>query len=156
MTDLIFWRHAEAEDFSASGLDTERALTKRGAKDAAKMAKWLSKKLPADTKLLVSPALRCQQTAAALHEMNNLAVTTLELLSVNSSPQQMMDGLAAYADSKVLLLVGHQPNLGILIAHYLAMPERAVSVKKGAVWWLRKGVAQDSAHYRIHAVMLPD
>lgn len=155
MSDLIFWRHAEAEDLSASGLDTDRALTKRGCRDAAKMAKWLSKQLAPDTKLLVSPALRCQQTATALHELTDLPITTLELLRVSSSPQQIMQGLAPYADSKVLL-VGHQPNLGIMIASYLEMPERAVSVKKGAVWWLRKSVGQSKSHYRIHTVMLPD
>ncbi|HSG92153.1 MAG TPA: histidine phosphatase family protein, partial [Methylotenera sp.] len=65
MKDLILWRHAEAEDISATGKDTDRVLTKRGRKDAAKMAKWLVKHLPADTVVLCSPALRCQQTAAA-------------------------------------------------------------------------------------------
>jgi phosphohistidine phosphatase len=33
--------------------------------------------------------------------------------------------------------VGHQPNLGLLISHLLAMPNACV-VKKGAIWWLRQ------------------
>lgn len=156
MTDLIFWRHAEAEDLSASGLDAERSLTKRGRKDAAKMAKWLSKHLPDTTKVLASPALRCQQTAAALHEINTVSVTTQEWLSVNGSPQQMMSKLTDYADNKALLVVGHQPNLGFVIAKYLDLPDTAVSVKKGAVWWLRHSPTQGVVQYRIHTVLLPD
>ena len=155
MRDLIFWRHAEAEDYSGSGLDTDRALTKRGRKQAAKIAKWLSKQLPIDTIVLVSPALRCQQTAAALQKIHSITATTLDLLSVNSSPEQMITDFLKYADHKALLVVGHQPNLGFVIASYLCLPDNAVSVKKGVVWWLRKSVFDTSPHYSIHAVMLP-
>lgn len=156
MRDLIFWRHAEAEDYSGSGLDTDRALTKRGRKQAAKIAKWLSKKLPIDTIVLVSPALRCQQTAAALQETHSVTSTTLELLSVNSSPEKMISEFLKYADHKALLVVGHQPNLGFVISSYLGLPNNAVSVKKGSVWWLRKSVIDTSPQYSIYAVMQPD
>ena len=56
MANLILWRHAEAEDLSLTGADSDRALTKRGRKDAAKMAKWLHQHLPANTEVLSSPA----------------------------------------------------------------------------------------------------
>lgn len=61
--DLILWRHAEAEDGLA---DLSRELTDKGRKQAAKMAAFLHRHLPADTRILVSPALRTQQTAVAL------------------------------------------------------------------------------------------
>ncbi|HEX7466215.1 MAG TPA: histidine phosphatase family protein, partial [Usitatibacter sp.] len=38
--ELILWRHAEAEDAGGGG-DLARSLTKRGRKQAAKMAEWL-------------------------------------------------------------------------------------------------------------------
>ena len=38
--DLILWRHAEAED-GVGKPDTERELTKRGRKQAERMAEWL-------------------------------------------------------------------------------------------------------------------
>ena len=60
--ELILWRHAEAAD----GLpDASRALTAKGLKQAEKMAAWLKARLPDDVHLLVSPAKRAQQTAAA-------------------------------------------------------------------------------------------
>lgn len=154
--DLIFWRHAEAEDFSPSGLDTDRVLTKRGHQDAAKMAKWLNKRLSAETLTLVSPAQRCQQTAAALLAQRELEIRTEEFLSINSSPQLIQRELANLGSTKTLLVVGHQPNLGILIAQYLGVPESVLSVKKGAIWWLRRRSELGVARYKIHMVMVPD
>lgn len=156
MTDLIFWRHAEAEDFSPSGLDTDRVLTKRGQSDALKMAKWLNKRLPLNTQALVSPAQRCQQTVAALLTYHDLAVKTEEFLSINSSPQRIVRELASHNNVQALLVVGHQPNLGLLIAHYLGMPEHALNVKKGAIWWLRKRSGLGSSRYKIHMVQIPE
>jgi hypothetical protein len=63
--DLILWRHAEAEDARGND-DLGRALTERGRKQAERMAAWLGPRLPATTRIIASPALRCQQTVAAL------------------------------------------------------------------------------------------
>ena len=61
--ELILWRHAEA----AEGLpDLGRALTDKGQRQAEHMASFLSERLPQNTRVLVSPAIRAQQTAAAL------------------------------------------------------------------------------------------
>lgn len=156
MNDLIFWRHAEAEDFSSSGLDTDRVLTKRGLQDAAKMAKWLNKRLPADTLGMASPAQRCQQTLAALLLHSDIDVKTEEFLSINSSPQRIVRELSSQNHDKALLVVGHQPNLGLVIAHYLGLPDHATSLKKGAIWWLRKRSGLGAERYKIHMVMVPD
>ena len=68
--DLILWRHAEAEDWPdgdpQAGSDLERSLTPRGVKLAARMANWLDRQLPDGTRIVVSPARRCEQTALAL------------------------------------------------------------------------------------------
>ncbi|HEY7757791.1 MAG TPA: histidine phosphatase family protein, partial [Burkholderiales bacterium] len=61
--DLILWRHADAEDGSP---DLARALTPKGHKQAAQMARWLREHLPEDTRVIVSPARRAQETAQAL------------------------------------------------------------------------------------------
>ena len=61
--DLLLWRHAEAED----GIpDLKRRLTARGEKQAQQIAEWLHQHAPKKLRILVSPALRCQQTAKAL------------------------------------------------------------------------------------------
>ena len=41
--DLVFWRHAEAEE----GIpDLQRPLTAKGQKQARRMAEWLDSQLP--------------------------------------------------------------------------------------------------------------
>jgi phosphohistidine phosphatase len=64
--DLILWRHAEAIDLELVGDDMARYLTPRGEKQASRMAEWLDRQLPAGAKVLVSPAVRAEQTAHAL------------------------------------------------------------------------------------------
>ena len=61
--DVILWRHADAEDGHP---DAARALTARGRRQADSMGRWLSKRLPKDYRMIVSPATRAQQTAQAL------------------------------------------------------------------------------------------
>jgi phosphohistidine phosphatase len=64
--DLILWRHAEASELESAGDDLERALTPKGERQAQRMGEWLNQRLAHSTRILVSPALRCQQTARAL------------------------------------------------------------------------------------------
>lgn len=154
MTDLLFWRHAEAEDFSISGLDADRELTRKGSKDAARMAKWLAEHLPEKTTLLVSPAVRCQQTAAALNKLKPFELKTADFLATESTVPRIAHALASYQNAKTLLLVGHQPNLGYLIASYLGMPAGGCVVKKGAVWWLRQRVLSDEATSALQSYLL--
>jgi len=144
MANLILWRHADAEVESASGRDADRALSRRGRKDAAKMAAWLNRHLPANTIVLVSPARRCMETAAALRELSNLEVKVAEFLGVDSSVERIAREVVDADHAKTILLIAHQPNLGLLAARLLGMQESACVVKKGAVWWLRQRL-QDNA-----------
>jgi phosphohistidine phosphatase len=57
--DLILWRHAEAEDGVP---DTARKLTPKGEKQAQKIAKWLKERIESPVRMIVSPAVRTQQT----------------------------------------------------------------------------------------------
>ena len=51
LTNIIIWRHAEAELVAATGLDADRALTQKGLADAQHMAAWLKKQLPEDVQV---------------------------------------------------------------------------------------------------------
>lgn len=142
MANLILWRHAEAEVESKSGKDVDRVLTKKGRKDAAKMAIWLHQHLPTDTEILCSPALRCLETAAALVDLSSREKThelkIAEFLGVENSVEILAGKVSNDDISKTILIIGHQPNLGLLIAKLLGMNESACAVKKSAVWWLRQ------------------
>ena len=132
--DLILWRHAEAFDADEGIEDLDRALTTRGERQAARMAGWLNQHLPASARILVSPARRAQQTAAALERK----FKTVAALAPGGSVPALMSA-ARWPDAKeAVLVVGHQPTLGLAAAWLLAGVVQPWSVKKGAVWWLRR------------------
>jgi phosphohistidine phosphatase len=129
--DLIVWRHAEAEA-EAGGSDLRRRLTPKGGKQAARMAAWLERHLPESTRVLVSPADRAQQTAAALRRR----FRTVDDLAPGASAAAVL-AAAGWPDAREpVLVVGHQPTLGAVAALLLSGEEACWSVKKGAVWWL--------------------
>jgi phosphohistidine phosphatase len=132
--DLILWRHAEARDAGVGASDDDRALTARGERQAAQMADWLRRELPAGTRVLVSPSRRTQQTAAALRRK----FKTVSALGPGASVAAVL-AAAGWPEGKApVLVVGHQPTLGRVAAFLLAGVGQPWSVKKGAVWWLRR------------------
>lgn len=157
MANLICWRHAEAEADSKTGADIDRELTKQGRKDAAAMAKWLHQHLPTNTEVLCSPARRCLETAAALLRFNRQQkVTIAEYLGVESTVDKIAKYVLNEDSSRTILIIGHQPNLGLLIARLLKMEYEACVVKKGAVWWLRQRHLDDTVQTYLFTVQHPD
>lgn len=132
--DLIVWRHAEAHDAEPGDDDMQRALTPRGRKQAERMAAWLESQLPQGTRILSSPAVRAEQTVRALARKYKVR----DALSPGASVQDVLE-TSGWPDAKYpVLLVGHQPALGGVIAQLLRMPDDACIIRKGAVWWLRR------------------
>jgi phosphohistidine phosphatase len=132
--DLIVWRHAEAHDAEPGDDDMQRALTPRGRKQAERMAAWLESQLPQGTRILSSPAVRAEQTVRALARKYKVR----DALSPGASVQDVLE-TSGWPDAKYpVLLVGHQPALGGVIAQLLRMPDDACAIRKGAVWWLRR------------------
>ncbi|MDO5692047.1 MAG: histidine phosphatase family protein [Pseudomonadota bacterium] len=131
--DLILWRHAEAQDPEGMMTDLDRPLTRRGDKQAARMAIWLDRQLPEGARILCSPAIRTEQTVLALGRKYKLH----DELRPGASPEQLLQ-LAGWPSAKVpVLIVGHQPTLGETVSRLLGMGEGECSVKKGSIWWLR-------------------
>lgn len=97
--DLILWRHAEAEEGSD---DMQRALTRRGQKQASAMATWLRKQLPDDFALLASEALRSQQTAALFAK----SYEVVPALNPDASVEQVLSAIDWPRSGKTIVLVG--------------------------------------------------
>lgn len=127
MMELIFWRHAEAEEGSN---DLARALTAKGEKQAKRMAGFLNARLPASARILVSPAVRTQQTASALGR----AFETVDAIAPGAEADAVLKAAGWPRAEGTVLIVGHQPTLGEAAA-LLLQTESGLSVRKGAVWW---------------------
>ena len=140
--DLILWRHAQAEDARGND-DLGRALTARGRDQAERMAAWLASRLPAATRVLASPALRCQQTVAALGR----PATTVAAIAPGASAEAVL-AAAGWPDAAgAVLVVGHQPTLGEAAARAMG-EDGGWQIRKGAVCWLRSGAGAVEIHAR--------
>jgi phosphohistidine phosphatase len=146
--ELILWRHAEAE---AGGVDLERALTSKGFKQAKRVGAWLRARLPGDARVLASPARRAQQTAAALTER----FETVAAVGPDASPEKVL-AAAGWPREEGLVVVGHQPVLGRVLARLLAGQDGEWRIKKGALWWLRLTPRPEGAEVLVRAVIGPD
>lgn len=150
--DLILWRHAEAQDEAPDGDDLQRALTSRGEKQAARVATWLDRQLPEGTRVLSSPALRCEQTAIALGRKFKIR----NELAPEATVKDMLE-VAQWPDARQpVLIVGHQPVLGETIAHLMGLHPPSCPVRKGAVWWFRTRERDGHGQTILVAVQAPE
>ena len=147
--ELILWRHAEAEDGYP---DYERALTEKGHEQAKKMAAWLKPRLPKDTLILVSPAKRAQQTANAL----DLPFKTLPEIAPGGSPQNLLKAANWDTSKGSVLIVGHQPTLGIAAAIAMTRKTQFWCVKKASIWWIASRIRAEDEQAIIRVVISPD
>jgi len=147
--ELLLWRHAEAED----GLpDLDRPLTAKGHKHAGKVAAWLDRNLPGNCRVLASPALRTQQTAAALGRK----FKTVASLGPGANVADVLVA-AGWPDGKEsALIVGHQPTLGWVAGELLGVAQSNLAVKKGAVWWFSNREREDGPRVVLRAVVAPE
>jgi phosphohistidine phosphatase len=147
--DLILWRHAEADDASP---DIKRELTDRGRQQAARVADWLSPRLPPDIRIMVSPAARALQTAQALGRDYEV----VSALAPGASADAML-AAAGWPDADYpVLLVGHQPTLGQVAMQLLTGQAGDVSVSKASVWWFQTRNRMGQKQVRLRAVAAPD
>jgi phosphohistidine phosphatase len=150
--DLIVWRHAEAEDTAADGDDLKRALTSRGERQAARMAAWLDERLAEGVRILCSPALRCEQTAMALGRKYRIR----EELGPGATPAGVLAAVQWPNAKQAVLVVGHQPVLGQVIATVLGLKGDGCALRKGAAWWVRSRDHEREGEAIVLAVQSPD
>jgi phosphohistidine phosphatase len=147
--ELILWRHAEAE---LGEPDEGRALTGKGHKQAWKVADWLDRNLPESCRILVSPATRTLQTAEALGRKFKIHPD----LAPDKSPQDLL-AAANWPDSREpVLVIGHQPTLGLVAAQLIAGQQQEWSIRKANVWWIAQRERGDITTNYLRAVMAPD
>jgi phosphohistidine phosphatase len=150
--DLILWRHAEASDPHEGREDLERALTAKGERQAHRMADWLNQRIAHSTRILVSPAVRCQQTAKALGKK----FKTLPELAPDGNGEALLKAVRWPDASEPVLIIGHQPVLGLVASYLLTDNPQPWTIKKGAVWWIRGRNREDTEQVILQAVQAPD
>lgn len=150
--DLILWRHADAEIGTSLLPDAERQLSAKGIKQASKMAGWLNTHLPENCRILVSPTLRTRQTANALKRKYKI----VDELAPGASVDTILANCHWPDHKRSVLIIGHQPTLGMLAARLLFPGAVECDIRKGSVWWITQKAAENqiTEHY-LKVVMAP-
>ncbi|MFO1206064.1 MAG: histidine phosphatase family protein [Burkholderiales bacterium] len=146
---LILWRHAEAEDAVP---DSGRKLTAKGSKQAEKVGAWLAERLPDDARILVSPAARAQQTAAALKRR----FETVAAVGLAASAESILDAAGWPDQGGTVVIIGHQPTLGEVAARLLPGKVSSWGIRKGALWWFTRRDRAAGSETLLRAVIGPD
>jgi phosphohistidine phosphatase len=147
--DLILWRHADAEEGER---DLERKLTGKGRKQAARVAQWLQQRLPSKYMVICSPARRARQTADALETRYKIS----DRLAPGAQVADLVEAAGWPKREGVVILVGHQPDIGRAAAALVSGKAADWSVKKGGLWWLENRARGGEAHVVVRAVIAPD
>jgi phosphohistidine phosphatase len=113
------------------------------------MAKWICEHQPKDMRIIVSPAVRTQQTVEAL----KLPFETLRKIGPEACVSELIAASSWPAAGGAVLIVGHQPTLGRLAALLLAGSESDWTIKKGALWWLSNRVRRGETQTVLRAVI---
>jgi phosphohistidine phosphatase len=117
MRRLMLLRHAKTETDAPSGRDQDRRLDDRGRRDAAEIGGWIATHPPFPDAVLVSIAIRTQQTWdiawAAMKDLVRQPHVELVPELYGADPSQILAAVrsASAADAQRLMLVGHNPGM---------------------------------------------
>jgi phosphohistidine phosphatase len=131
---LYILRHAEAVSPKEGILDDWRYLTENGRADAEKMASQIIKYGPKTRLTITSPLTRAVQTAEIVSRKacRKNTIIASELLLPGVGVEGIADHLNSCRQAKRIMLVGHEPQLGLLTAKLLGLSAETVSLKPGS------------------------
>ncbi len=117
---LYLLRHADAA-FTDIG-DASRPLTTKGVNQAERIGRFLKDNTLAPGLILTSPLLRAKQTASIVAARCGVPDPVDQpWLACGMHSEDALAQLPDYAALPSLMLVGHEPDLGLLTAFLLGM-----------------------------------
>ena len=128
---LYILRHADADTEAAT--DSARTLSGKGVEQARKVAQFCCVHGIQPGVIFASPLIRAQQTARPVARELNVALTTAPWLACGAKPEGILTELAAVETVPAVMLVGHEPDLGNLIAHLLGAGAGSIHVRKASL-----------------------
>jgi phosphohistidine phosphatase len=131
---VYIMRHAEAVEGGVTLRDEWRYLTEKGRTAACKMSSSISKYGPKPRLTISSPLTRAVQTAEIMAEKacRKNVVMPSGLLLPGADINELITHLKGCKDAKRVMLVGHEPQLGSLVAALLGRESAVIVLKKGA------------------------
>jgi len=132
---IYILRHGIAEDAGPGQPDAERALTPEGREKLRRVLKQARQVGVEPDAILASPFRRAWQTAEEAAEAlgyKGKIVRTPALLP-EASPADAWEEIRARQGERAILLSGHEPFTGSMVAFLLGSPALMVEMKKAAL-----------------------
>jgi phosphohistidine phosphatase len=130
---VILFRHGPAgrRDATRWPEDAKRPLSPRGEQRTRAAARGIGRLAGEVTHLATSPLVRAVQSAAALHdEIGAPEPRALEALAPGGGYRRTLEWLRGLPSEAVVVLVGHEPDLGKLAGVLLFGAPAALPIKK--------------------------
>jgi phosphohistidine phosphatase len=77
-------------------------------------------------------------------------------LGPEASIEDVLDAANWPNSKEPVLVVGHQPYLGLVAAHLLGTPQHQCAIRKGNVWWITQKLREEETQTYLKAIMSPD
>ncbi len=133
---ILFIRHAEAvEADKFPGRDLDRPLTPKGRRTFQRMARMLAAQYATPLCILTSEAKRARATAEMLAEAFGSGLATVEsALNPGATLTAYLRSLpkGGWTKKGLVVLVGHEPDLGKAVAKMAGASTARIKLVKGA------------------------
>ncbi len=138
--EVFILRHAIAVPRGTPGYpNDDRPLTEEGIQKFTKAAEGIAELVPEFDVILTSPLSRASETAliAARAVDCEERIEITDALLPETGPREMYNLLGKYADALRVLVVGHEPSLGLFATYLLGGNRSVIEMKKGAICCIR-------------------
>lgn len=117
---LYLLRHADAKTEAES--DDERRLTEKGIRQTERVGKFCARNELLPSTILTSPLARARETAEIFAaECGVKRVLADDFLRPGMRPEEAVAELKGYGECESVMLVGHEPDFGKLLAALTGM-----------------------------------
>ena len=131
--EIYILRHGDAELHDNAIADKDRKLTGKGKRDVHAVLEAARRAKAAPELILTSPLRRAQETAAiAATLFKSAKVMETRHLLPGASPAELWREIGSLRDVQQVLLAGHQPQLGHMVA-FLLEAAAVADLKKSAL-----------------------
>lgn len=157
--ELILLRHGLAEPHGVRD-DPLRALTPEGRERTLRVCQRAGAIGLRGGRLISSPLVRARQTGEIAVAANLASTLTCsEALAPGADPwpliQEWLAGKEGAASASGLILVGHEPDLGLLACRLIGAPPGAVVLKKAGIALLSWAGSNPAGPARLRLLLSP-
>ncbi len=133
--EIYVFRHGIAEEAKAGQHDSARRLTADGKQKLRKILVCAREAGVKPDVVLSSPYRRAVETATLARDVLRLhdEILETEALTPLEPPEKVWEEIRLHKDARQIMIVGHEPQLGSVIAYLIGARAGALDFKKGAI-----------------------